>query len=188
MSLQDVPVAEKLPAWHQRQRAGETRIGEMGDMPVVGALPALLRQVRPGALRAQQRRASAHVIARLGDAIGAVTPVQDTNVLRVAIAASIPHVQAMALFFLVRQQSPNVGWRRIERGGRDDHHDGDRRPEHHQSTHKQQSGGHLHANTSSSSAGSNRGPRYRVIRTLYRPITAPLKIANPNTVRMTKYG
>ena len=131
----------------------------MGNVPVVRSLAAFLRQIRAGPLRAQQRRLAAHVVARLGDAIGAMTLIQNANVLRVTIDASIADEQLMALLLRGGQRPPDVGRRGMERGGRNEHHDRDRRPEHDESAYQQQSGGHLHANTSSSKAGSKRGPR-----------------------------
>ena len=153
----NVVATQELPRGHQRVRPRVARVGEVRQVPVVGVLAALLREVRTGAFGAQDRRQLPVVVARLRDALA--LPVDRAGVQRVAVAAPVGDVQVQALLLGGRQRPPGVVRTGlvVQRRRGQENHDRRRRPEHQQTAEDQDGRGHLHATCTSCGRADSTG-------------------------------
>ena len=125
----DIFLSQKFPRRHQRYRACVSRIDKMGDMPVIRPFAAFLREVGAGAFGAEYGRLLADVVAGLGDSFCAAVPVDDSDKLRMAVAAAVGDVKFVARLLIGSPGPPDFRWLNFHRRRGHNHHNEHRCPE-----------------------------------------------------------
>ena len=99
---------EPLEGRHDGARPRVAGIDEVGMVPVVRVLAALLGEVHPGALGAQLDRLVGHIVPGLGDPLRADVPVEGPDRLAVAVHAAVLKIDFTSGRFLRRAAAEDL--------------------------------------------------------------------------------
>jgi hypothetical protein len=158
----------------------------MGNMPVVRVLTARLGEIRTGPLAPQQVGLLSNVISGQGDPLRAQTPIDEADILGMAVGTTIGHIDVTALVLQFRSLAIIFRWFVRNGQSRQDHDYRDDRSKYQQATHQKDIQAHSHDATSrAGTAGCRTGTPKMVRKVLYIPMKELTMTSAPDMRRIT---